>query len=92
MEVELSFRVSCANNSYGPSCETLCVPINKVLECERDGTPVCAENYYGPSCTVLCQDSDDDLTGHYCCDDDGNKVCLDGYQNSSTNCVDLCTS
>ena len=58
MKVELSFRVSCA------------------------------ENYYGPSCTVFCQDSDDDITGHYYCDDDGNRVCLDGYQNPSTNCED----
>ena len=117
MQVELSFRVECADNYYGPTCLVLCIPSSENFVCNRNGQLVCAENHYGPSCevncipmgnvlcnesrqqvcvenyygsncTVFCEDSDDDITGHYYCDDDGNRVCLDGYQNPSTNCVD----
>nr|XP_033813216.1 protein jagged-2-like isoform X2 [Geotrypetes seraphini] len=41
----------------------------------------CDESYYGPSCNKLCRPRDD-YFGHYSCDINGNKVCLDGWAGS----------
>ena len=49
-------------------------------------TVVCAENYYGADCSVFCK-AKDDFTGHYTCDEDGEKVCLEGFTNPGSNCV-----
>ena len=38
-------------------------------------------------CSVFCNDTDG-VDGHYTCDENGNKQCLNGYQNSSTNCTE----
>lgn len=47
----------------------------------------CGEDYYGPEC-VFCMDTND-TTGHYTCDrSTGEKVCLEGYQNSDTDCTE----
>lgn len=49
----------------------------------------CGEDYYGPEC-VFCMDTND-TTGHYTCDrSTGEKVCLEGYQNSDSDCTE-CT-
>ena len=40
---------------------------------------VCEPFKYGPQCQVTCSPRDDSL-GHYTCDEDGNKVCLHGWQ------------
>ncbi len=46
---------------------------------------VCREGYFGPNCGCSPRD---DSTGHFTCDTNGIKVCLPGYQNPSTNCVE----
>lgn len=46
----------------------------------------CGADHYGPDCT-LCIETND-TTGHYTCDTStGEKVCLEGYQEPQTNCV-----
>lgn len=46
----------------------------------------CGPDHYGPDCT-LCIETND-TTGHYTCDTStGEKVCLEGYQEPQTNCV-----
>ena len=45
----------------------------------------CATNYYQSDCSVYCIPTNDN-TGHYTCDTNGNKICLPGYGNTSTNC------
>ena len=48
---------------------------------------VCSPNYYGSDCRVFCRPTDD-ATGHYSCDEDGNKVCLPGWvQDATNNCL-----
>ena len=47
----------------------------------------CAENFYGSDCGTLCVERNDAL-GHYTCSSEGDLVCLDGYQNLVTNCID----
>ena len=66
---------------------TVYIPWSRNMQIELSFRVLCADNYYGPSCTLFCQDHNDD-NGHYYCDDDGNRVCLDGYQNPSINCVE----
>ena len=47
----------------------------------------CGEDFYGPEC-VFCVDTND-TRGHYSCDrSTGERVCLEGYQNSTTNCTE----
>ena len=45
---------------------------------------MCESDYYGSDCTVRCT-SRDDAMGHYSCDSNGNRVCLDGY--SGVDCL-----
>ena len=46
---------------------------------------MCREGYFGPDCGCSPRD---DSTGHFTCDTNGIKVCLPGYQNPQTNCVE----
>lgn len=39
---------------------------------------VCEEHYYGSSCTSYCKPKDDSF-GHYLCNNEGKKICLDGW-------------
>lgn len=39
----------------------------------------CGENYYGPGCVNYCRPRDDSF-GHYVCDENGEKVCMQGWK------------
>ena len=45
----------------------------------------CATNYYQSDCSVYCIPSSNN-TGYYTCDTNGNKIRLQGYSNTRTNC------
>ena len=45
---------------------------------------MCSAHYYGKDCDTLCRPRDDQF-GHYICDNEGNKMCLDGWQKDSNN-------
>ena len=49
---------------------------------------VCKKNYTGSDCGNMICEPRDDSTGHFTCDINGEKVCLPGYQNPGTNCVE----
>eukprot|EP00062_Callorhinchus_milii_P025030 gi/632985567/ref/XP_007909754.1/ PREDICTED: protein jagged-2 [Callorhinchus milii] len=38
----------------------------------------CDDHYYGTGCNKLCRPRDD-FFGHYVCDQNGNKICVDGW-------------
>ncbi|CAH1777237.1 unnamed protein product [Owenia fusiformis] len=44
----------------------------------------CDSNYYGSSCSIYCSEHDDSR-GHYTCDQNGNKICMAGWE--GTDCV-----
>ncbi len=46
----------------------------------------CSQNYYGPDCSRFCIETNDS-SGHYSCDNEGNIVCNDGYQDPLLGCV-----
>ena len=45
----------------------------------------CGSNFYGNSCTTFCM-ARDDSEGHYSCGPDGEKICLSGWSDPSTDC------
>ena len=47
----------------------------------------CTNDYEGPRCDCLPQD--DDVNGHYRCEEDGSISCLPGYTNTSSFCREL---
>ena len=51
---------------------------------------VCGGDYYGSKCT-FCVDTND-TSGHYTCDNNGKKTCLDGYQNITSDCTECVPS
>ena len=40
---------------------------------------VCDDHYYGTGCSNFCRPRDDQF-GHYTCDSNGTKTCLDGWK------------
>ena len=54
---------------------------------QTPGCVTCIPDYYPAGiCTTFCQPRDDSL-GHFTCNSLGERVCLSGYTDSSTNCV-----
>lgn len=45
----------------------------------------CDEHYYGSKCNKVCRPRDD-YFGHYVCDQQGNRECMEGWTNLSLNC------
>ena len=46
----------------------------------------CDSNYYGSDCATYCI-ATDNSNGHYTCGTNGEKVCLSGWSNPSSNCT-----
>ena len=52
----------------------------------------CEEHFYGPECAKFCQPNNDRERGHYSCDNSGNIICLEGFQNEVSNCTECSLS
>ena len=46
----------------------------------------CTSNYYGSNCATYCLRRDDS-GGHYTCGSNGEKICLSGWSDPSTDCT-----
>ena len=46
----------------------------------------CASNYYGSNCATYCLRRDDS-GGHYACGSNGERICLSGWSDPSTDCT-----
>ena len=46
----------------------------------------CSPKFYGSECIVFCAPVDDS-TGHFTCDANGDKVCLDGWTDTIGSCL-----
>ena len=40
---DMSFRVQCSENYYGPNCTTFCEPMEGVYICDSEGMPICLQ-------------------------------------------------
>ena len=47
---------------------------------------MCNADYYSLDCATFCVDTDDD-TGHFNCSSTGEKLCLPGWSEPTTNCL-----
>lgn len=47
----------------------------------------CNTNYYGQHCAVFCEPQDDVL-GHYGCDSNGDRFCLEGWTDLANDCTE----
>ena len=57
------------------------------VESEMQFQVNCDGNWYGPFCDVECRGRNDP-GGHYQCNGEGVRECLEGYQNLETNCTE----
>ena len=80
--LEVSIRVTCNGNFAPPTCNQ-CITGFQLPTCVT-----CAQDYFPQNiCNVFCQPQDD-ATGHFTCDSNGNKVCLPGYTDPGTDCTE----
>ena len=60
--IDLSFRVQCSENYYGPNCTTFCEPVEGVYTCDNEGRIVCVgSRNLATNCTT-CRISELDLS------------------------------
>lgn len=59
---------------------------NGLLEARIQFEVNCDTDRYGPYCDVECHGRNDS-EGHYLCNQNGDRECLEGYQNLETNCT-----
>ena len=54
---DISFRVLCSENYYGPDCDTFCEPVEGVYTCDSEGIIVCVQHNRDPttSCATCVQ-------------------------------------
>ena len=65
VEFDMSFRVQCAENYYGPNCTTFCEPLKDVYNCSREGASiVCLQEHRNP--TTNCTSCLPQFTGENC--------------------------
>ena len=64
MEFDMSFRVQCSENYYGPNCTTFCEPLNDAYICSREGSIVCLQEHRNP--TINCTTCLPQFTGENC--------------------------
>ena len=92
VEFDISFRVQCSENYFGPDCNTLCIPVQGVYTCDNEGQPVCVEvnRDLATNCSQCLPGYNSLLNCNRCLqgrDIATNCVdCLSGYD-SSTDCT-----
>ena len=86
------FGTEIADRESGPFVATGTLGKNNIASLALSIRVVCTENYTGSDCGDMICEPQDDSSGHFTCDINGNKVCLPGYQNPGTNCVEAVTT
>ena len=86
------FVTGIINRERGQFVSTATPGKNNIVSLALRIRVVCKENYNGSDCGNMICEPQDDSTGHFTCDINGNKVCLPGYQNPGTNCVEAVTT
>ena len=80
---DMSFRVQCSENYYGPNCTTFCEPVEGVHSCDSKGRIVCIQDGQdlATNCTTCLPGWD---LNNNC------AVCMTGYD-PPTNCTQCLT-
>ena len=79
---DMSFRVQCLENYYGPNCTTFCESMEGVNTCDSEGRPVCLQDNRDPdtNCKTCLQGWDSETNQSTC------SPFFDG-QSNCTQCV-----
>lgn len=82
--IELNGTATASNESVSATTMQY-TGLSGIATLEISTAVSCVSGFYGPSCD--CQGRDDD-TGHFTCNGAGERVCLQGHQNLTTNCTE----
>lgn len=88
-QVNVTRTAAAADESVSLVRETLSGQPDSNATLEISTAVQCVDGFLGPSCD--CQDTNDD-TGHFTCARNGDRVCLEGYQNPVSNCTECIPS
>ena len=86
------FVTEIADRESGQFVATGTLGKNNIASLALRTRVVCKQNYNGFDCGNMICEPQGDSSGHFTCDINGNKVCLPGYQNPGTNCVEAVTT
>ena len=92
LQFEISFRVQCSENYYGPNCTTFCVARQSEYTCDSEGRFVCVQNNRDPTTNCSsCLGGYNPLLNCLQCLQGRDlatncQECLSGYD-PSTNCI-----
>ena len=81
---DMSFRVQCSENYYGPNCGTLCEPIEDLYTCDSGGSRICLHSGRDPAtdCATCITEMDPKRN----C-----TTCLSSFYDPQTNCTQCLT-
>ena len=81
---DMSFRVQCSENYYGPNCGTLCEPIEDLYTCDSGGSRICLHSGWDPAtdCATCITEMDPKTN----C-----TTCLSSFYDPHTNCTQCLT-
>lgn len=79
-------------DSQPPLRPSTYVGVRGVVSVELSIGIQCVEDFYGFDCSRHCVPQDNDLNGHFACnEEDGTRLCLQGFQNPENSCRDAVT-
>jgi hypothetical protein len=78
---DMSFRVQCSGNYYGPNCATFYEPMEGLYACDSEGNRICVQRGRDPvtNCTTCLPELDPETD----C-----TTCLSTFYDPSTNCTE----
>ena len=84
MEFDMSFRVQCSENYYGPNCAIFCEPMEGVYTCDSEGRIACIHSgqSLATNCTMCLPGWDPETS----C-----STCLSSFYDIGTNCAECLT-
>jgi hypothetical protein len=81
---DMSFRVQCSRNYYGPNCTTFCAPMEGLYTCDSRGNIICVQSGRDPvtNCTTCLSRLPEKDPETNC------TTCLSSFHDLSTNCTE----
>ena len=85
---DMSFRVQCSENYYGPNCNTFCEPMEGVYTCDSEGILICLQGNQS-FCTQCLSSWNPSPSCATCLDPSTNcTTCHNRNLDPSTNCTE----
>uniref|UniRef100_A0A7I4KPC8 Delta-like protein n=1 Tax=Brugia malayi TaxID=6279 RepID=A0A7I4KPC8_BRUMA len=78
--MRIAYRITCANDYYGPRCLTFCQPMSSTVghfQCTSNGSLACSPGWEGSSCDIASARCDNCING--ACDRPDSCRCKTGW-------------